>query len=137
MKSVWLSFKVSFISALGMVSSEPWKGHHSNYYAHHCICNCLFEKRYSYIALASYDLLWFLNRNPFRTDQNKWQISWEKKSGFVDSGFVNKCDWTLYYRSSMTLKNFRSPDEMERMLLHMGNNCARLREVHLFNCALR
>ena len=39
--------------------------------------------------------------------------------------------------SSMTLKNFRSPEEMERMLLHMGNNCARLREVHLFNCALR
>ena len=41
------------------------------------------------------------------------------------------------FMSSMTLKNFRSPDEMERMLLHMGNNCARLREVHLFNCALR
>ena len=43
----------------------------------------------------------------------------------------------FHFMSSMTLKNFRSPDEMERMLLHMGNNCARLREVHLFNCALR
>jgi hypothetical protein len=26
---------------------------------------------------------------------------------------------------------------MERMLLHMGNNCSRLREVKLFNCSLR
>ena len=35
---------------------------------------------------------WFSNENPFRTDQNKRQVSWEKKSGFVDSGFVKTCD---------------------------------------------
>ena len=27
--------------------------------------------------------------------------------------------------------------QMEQMLLHMGNNCSRLREVKLFNCSVR
>ena len=29
------------------------------------------------------------------------------------------------------------PFQMEQMLLHMGNNCSRLREVKLFNCSVR
>ena len=32
------------------------------------------------------------NENQFKKDQNKQQISWEKKSGFVYSGFVKTCD---------------------------------------------
>ena len=35
-KSAWLSYEVSFISALGMVSSESWKRLYSNYYAQYC-----------------------------------------------------------------------------------------------------
>ena len=33
-----------------------------------------------------------LNESPFQTNQNNQQISWENKSGFVDSGFVKTCD---------------------------------------------
>ena len=33
----------------------------------------------------------FDKENFFRADQNK-QISWEKKSGFIDSEFVKTCD---------------------------------------------
>ena len=32
------------------------------------------------------------NESPFRTDLSKRQILWKKKSGFVDSGFVKKCN---------------------------------------------
>ena len=35
-KSACLSYEVSFISGLGMVSSESWKILHPNYYAHDC-----------------------------------------------------------------------------------------------------
>ena len=35
-KSAWLSYEVSFISVLGIVSSKSWKRLHPNYYAHHC-----------------------------------------------------------------------------------------------------
>ena len=35
------------------------------------------------------NLFWFLNGNPFRTDQNIWH---RKNSSFVDSGFVKTCD---------------------------------------------
>ena len=38
------------------------------------------------VIKAFYNLFWFLNENPLRTDQNKRQIS-----GFVDSGFVKTC----------------------------------------------
>ena len=41
--------------------------------------------------MAFYNLFWFLNENPFRTDQSKRQISW-KNSGFVDLEFVKTCD---------------------------------------------
>ena len=41
------------------------------------------------------------------------------------------------YIRSITLKNFRSEQQMERMLWHIGNNCSRLKEVQLFNCSLR
>ena len=54
-------------------------------------CNCFFEKKNPKLF---WHLFWFLNENPYRTDQNKWQISW-KKSGLVDSEFV-KTWWTLY-----------------------------------------
>ena len=33
-----------------------------------------------------------MNENLFQKDQNKQQISWGKKSGFVDLGFVKTCD---------------------------------------------
>ena len=42
--------------------------------------------------LASFNLFQFLNKNLFRTDQNKQQTTWEKKSGFVDFEFVKTCD---------------------------------------------
>lgn len=38
---------------------------------------------------------------------------------------------------SITLKDFRSSHQMERMLWHIGNNCSRLRQVQLYNCSLR
>lgn len=38
---------------------------------------------------------------------------------------------------SITLKNFRSDQQMEQMLRHIGNNCSRLKEVQLFNCSIR
>ena len=40
-KLTWLSYEVSFFSALGMVSSESWKIFHSIYYAHDCIWQCI------------------------------------------------------------------------------------------------
>ena len=43
------------------------------------------------VIFAFYNLFRFLNENPL-TDQNKQQISWKKKSGFIDSGFVKTCD---------------------------------------------
>ena len=48
--------------------------------------------------LAFYDLFWFLNANPSRTNQGKQQISW-KNSGFVDSGFVKTCGELVIERS--------------------------------------
>ena len=59
-----------------------------------------FEKRYSYIVLASYDLLWFLNRNPFRTDHIKWQILWEKKIRFRRFRIRENMWWNRYRRHS-------------------------------------
>ena len=44
------------------------------------------------VILAFYNLVLFLNENPFKTDQSKRQIFMEKTSGFVDSGFVKTCD---------------------------------------------
>ena len=51
-----------------------------------------FQKKWKLLILAFYNLFWFLNENPFRTDQTKQQISWKKYSGFVDSEFVKTCD---------------------------------------------
>ena len=39
-KSAWLSYEVSFISAIGMVSLGSWIKLHPNYYAHHCTFDC-------------------------------------------------------------------------------------------------
>ena len=44
------------------------------------------------VILAFYNPFWFLNENPFRTDQNKRKLSLKKKSGFVDTEFVKTCD---------------------------------------------
>ena len=33
-----------------------------------------------------------LNENLNGRNQIKWQMSWKKKSDFVDSGFVKTCD---------------------------------------------
>ena len=44
------------------------------------------------VILAFYNLVLFLNQNPFKTDQSKRQIFMEKTSGFVDLGFVKTCD---------------------------------------------
>ena len=52
----------------------------------------IFYARKITVILAFYNLFRFLYENPFRTDQSKRQISWEKNSGFVDSGFVKTCD---------------------------------------------
>ena len=38
---------------------------------------------------------------------------------------------------SITLKDFRSSAQMEKMLWHIGNNCSRLQEVQLNNCSLK
>ncbi len=34
-----------------------------------------------------------------------------------------------HHLRSITLKNFKSPHVMERMLWHIGNNCSRLKHV--------
>ena len=45
-----------------------------------------------YGIVAFYNLFGSLNKNPFRTDQNKGKFRGEKKLGFIDSGFVKTCD---------------------------------------------
>ena len=63
----------------------------------HIINECLSYKIHPYSILTGHTKVesvayWVLNENLFRTDQSNRQISWEKKSGFVDSGFVETCD---------------------------------------------
>ena len=43
----------------------------------------------------------------------------------------------LYDQSSLSVLHLTNYFQMEQMLLHMGNNCSRLREVKLFNCSVR
>jgi hypothetical protein len=38
---------------------------------------------------------------------------------------------------SLTLSGFRSTQQTERMMWHVGNHCSRLNEVQLYNCAIR
>ena len=52
--------------------------------------------------MAFYNLFWFLNENTFRTDQNK-----QKKSSFVDSGFVKTCDELVLGDAFQTDDNVR------------------------------
>ena len=56
-----------------------------------------WKKKFSSVIKAFNNPFWFLKENPFRTDQNKRQISIcanfiEKIQVFVDSGFVKTCD---------------------------------------------
>ena len=44
-KSTWLSYKVSFTSALWMVSSESWKILHTNSFAHDCTWSSSLSKK--------------------------------------------------------------------------------------------
>lgn len=50
---------------------------------------------------------------------------------------IKTCSLKYEFMRSISLKNFRSSQQMERMLWHIGNNCSRLQEVHLYNCSLR
>ena len=94
------------------------------------------SRKIRYILLNN--IITVLNRYKLGNDPVLWtwlDFSYRNENTHVT--MVKTVSLRFHFMSSMTLKNFRSPDEMERMLLHMGNNCARLREVHLFNCALR
>ena len=59
-----------------------------------------------YGIVAFYNLFGSLNKNPFRTDENKGQ----KKSGFIDSGFVKTCDELVIgcnsWANGRTLRDF-------------------------------
>ena len=41
------------------------------------------------------------------------------------------------YIRSIALKDFRSDQQMDQMLRHVGNHCSRLKEVELLNCCVR
>ena len=57
------------------------------------LSNRSFLPSLTVVILAFYNLFWFLNENPFRSDQSKRQISWKKNAGFVNSGFVKNMWW--------------------------------------------
>ena len=53
--------------------------------------NYLFDENNVTVVLEFYNLFWFLNKDQFRADK-KPSNCMEKKSVFVDSGFVKICD---------------------------------------------
>ena len=54
------------------------------------------------VPLSFCNLLWFLNENQFRSDQNKFQIFIEKKSTFIYSEFVKTYNELVIENKNLT-----------------------------------
>lgn len=95
-----------------------------SYMSARTLCSCVLPVCRLWYRLGNDPVLWTWLDFSYRNEQTHMTM-------------VKTVSLRFQFLSSLTLKNFRSAYEMHRMLLHMGNNCSRMREVQLFNCALK
>ena len=59
----------------------------------------LFDQNNWHFIIYHFDK--YLNKNLFRTDQSKREISWGEKADFVESGFATTCDQLVTGRTKL------------------------------------
>lgn len=76
--------------------------------------------------------------NMIRTVTQRWDRR-SLKVGLIVRVLLREfcCRHEHNYIRSIALKDFRSDQQMDQMLRHVGNHCSRLKEVELLNCCVR